>query len=205
MSLIFYYAPMSTASTIHWSLEELGVPYDGVKVNLQDEADKTRKLGPVNPNLKVPVLVHDGTAIFESAAIQIYLGETFGVDKGLYPAPGRKRGEALKWIVWANTSLAEAVSRWQQNTSDRFPEALRNPAAGAQARKDVEGLIGLFDKELGDKSYILGDDISLVDFHMASFFQWMGFCGVDLAPFPKTAAWAARCAARPANAKLQGG
>ena len=77
MSITFYFAPMSTASTVHWSLEELEIPYEGVQVNLKDEADKKAKLGPVNPNMAVPVLDHDGTVIFESAAIQIYLGETF--------------------------------------------------------------------------------------------------------------------------------
>lgn len=203
MSMTFYFAPMSTASTVHWSLEELGVPYEGVKIDLQDEG-KTAKLRPVNPNLKVPVLVHEGKPIFESVAIQIYLGETFGVDKGLFPAPGPKRGEALKWLVWTNVSLGEAVSRWLRNTSDRFPQALQNAAAGEAARKDIDELIGLFEGELGDKSYVLGEQVSLVDFHMASLFQWITFCGVELTPFPKTAAWLARCSARPANLRLMG-
>jgi len=205
MSLTFYFAPMSTASTVHWSLEELGIPYEAVKVDLTDAADKQKKLGPVNPNLKVPTLVHDGTVVFESAAIQIYLGETFGVEKGLYPAPGKQRGEALKWLVWGNVNLAEAVSRWQRNTSDGFPAELQNAGAGAAARKDIDDLIGIFEKELGDKSYVLGESASLVDFHLASFFQWIGFLGVALTTFPKTKAWSERCSARPANVKLMRG
>lgn len=205
MSLIFYFAPMSTASTVHWSLEELGIPYEAVRVDLTDAADKQRKLGPVNPNLKVPVLVHDGTVVFESAAIQAYLGETFGVEKGLYPAPGRQRGEALKWLAWANVSLAEAVSRWQRNTSDRIPAELRNASAGAVARKELDQLIGIFEEQLADKPYALGDAASLVDFHLASMFQWIGFLGVSLDAFPKTKAWTARCGARAANMKLMGG
>ncbi len=195
---------MSTASTVHWSLEELGIPYESVKVDLKDATEKQRRLGPVNPNLKVPTLVHDGTAIFESAAIQIYLGETFGVEKGLYPPPGRKRGEALKWLVWTSVTLGEAVMRWQRNAGPDAPAELRNAGAGAAARKEVDELIGIFDKELGDRSYILGESVSLVDFHLASFMQWMGFLGVSLAAFPKTQAWSARCSARPANLKLRG-
>lgn len=205
MSLTFYFAPMSTASTVQLSLAELGVPHEAVQVDLQDPADKAKKLGPVNPNLKVPVLVHDGTAIFESAAIQIYLGETFGVDKGMYPPPGRKRGEALKWLVWANVSLGEAVSRWQANTSERAPAELRHAPAGAAARKDVERLIGLFEGELGARPFILGDAPTVVDFHLASFFQWIVMLGVSLAPFPRTAAWFERCTSRPACRKLMGG
>jgi glutathione S-transferase len=204
MSLTFYFAPFSTASTVHWSLAELGIPFEGVQVDLTDAADKQKKLGPVNPNLKVPVLVHDGTVIFESAAIQIYLGETFGVDKGLFPAAGPQRAEALKWIVWTNVNLTETTSRWQRNTSDRFPADQQNAAAGAAAKSELDHLVGIFEAALGDKSYVLGKDASLVDFHMASFFQWAAFLGVGLDSFPKTKAWFERCSARPALAKLRG-
>lgn len=200
MSITFYFAPMSTASTVHWSLEELAIPYEAVQVDIKDAADKKAKLGPVNPNQAVPVLVHEGTTIFESAAIQIYLGETFGVDKGLYPKPGPKRGEALKWLVWANVTLGEAMGRWMANTLG--PEPLRNAAAGVQARKDIDRLIGMLDEDLGEKPYMLGDTASLVDFHLVSILGWMASCGIDLAPFSKVGPWVGRCSARPANQKL---
>lgn len=200
MSITFYFAPMSTASTVRWSLAELDIPHEAVQVDIKDAADKQAKLGPVNPNQAVPVLVHDGTKIFESAAIQIYLGETFGVDKGLYPKPGPKRGDALKWLVWANVTLGEAMGRWLANTLG--PEALRNAAAGVQARKDIDRLVAMLDEELGDKPYVLGESASLVDFHLVSILGWMGSCGIDLTPFSKVAPWVGRCAARPANQKL---
>ena len=200
MSITFYFAPMSTSSTVHWSLEELAIPYEGVQVDLKDAADKLAKLGPINPNLKVPVLVHDGTAIFESAAIQIYLGETFGVERGLYPEPGPKRGEAMKWLVWTNVSLGATVSRWLGNTQGE--EALRNEAAGRQARQDIDGLLGMVDEVLGERPYMLGETASLVDFHLGSLLGWLASCGVDLAPFPKLGAWLGRCSKRPANLKL---
>ncbi|MGH1344284.1 MAG: glutathione S-transferase family protein [Nannocystales bacterium] len=200
MSITFYFAPMSTASTVHWSLEELQIPYEGVQVDLKDDADKKAKLGPVNPNMAVPVLVHDGTVIFESAAIQIYLGETFGVEKGLYPKPGPERGEALKWLVWANVSLSAAVGRWLGNTQGE--EALRNAAAGAEARKDIDRLNAMVESNLAERQYMLGDNVSVVDFHLVSHFHWMSFCGIDLTAFPNLAAWVERCSARPANQKL---
>jgi len=200
MSITFYFTPMSTASTVHWSLEELQIPYEGVQVNLKDEADKKAKLGPVNPNLMVPVLVHEGTAIFESAAIQIYLGETFGVDKGLYPKPGPERAEALKWLVWTNVSLGEAVARWLRHTQGE--ESQRNAVAGALAREDVARLHAMVEANLADREYMLGDKVSLVDFHIVSHFHWMSLCGIDLSAFPKSAEWVERCSARAANQKL---
>lgn len=201
MSLTFYYAPFSTASTVHWTLEELGIPYEAVRVDLKDAADKANKLGPLNPNLKVPVLVHGGTPIFESAAIQAYLGETFGVDKGLYPKAGPARGEALKWLVWANVTLVEAIGRWQRNVSEWVPAEQRNAAAGAAARKDIDTLLATLDKELATKPHMLGDEISIVDFHLASVLEWAQHCGVVFEPFPKVAAWLSKCTKRPANAK----
>jgi hypothetical protein len=81
MTLVFHHAPMSSAVTTHWVLEELGVPYDKVKLDLA--AGDTRKPAhlAINPNGKVPVIVHDDVPIFESAAISIDLGGTFGVAK----------------------------------------------------------------------------------------------------------------------------
>lgn len=200
MSITFYFAPMSTASTVHWSLEELEIPYEAVRVDIKDAADKQAKLGPVNPNQMVPVLVHDGVAIFESAAIQIYLGETFGVDKGLYPKPGLGRGEALKWLVWANVTIGAAASRWLNNTLGE--EAKRNAAVAEQSRADIDRMIAMLDAELGDKPYMLGETISLVDFHLVSTLGWMASCGIDLDPFPNVAAWVGRGCARTAYQKL---
>jgi glutathione S-transferase len=53
--------------------------------------------------------VHDGAAIWESAAITIYHGELFGVKTKVYPKLGPKRREAMQWIVWTNTTFTEAA------------------------------------------------------------------------------------------------
>ena len=111
MSLTFYYAPMSTASITDLVLEEPGVPCDRVKLDSQKGDTKKPEYLAVNPNGKVPCIVHDGTAIWESAAITIYLGETFGVERGLFPTPGPRRGEAMKWIVWTNVTMGDAATR----------------------------------------------------------------------------------------------
>jgi len=111
MSLTFYFAPMSTASITEAVLAELGIPFDLVKLNISVGETKKPEFLKLNPNGKVPVIVHEGVAIWESSAITMYLGEVFGVDKKPYPAPGTKRGEAMKWIAWSNVTLAEPASR----------------------------------------------------------------------------------------------
>jgi glutathione S-transferase len=126
MSLVYYYSPMSSAVRATWAIEELAVPCERVRVDFRKGETKTPEFLKLNPNGKVPLLIVDGHPIFESLAIIVYLGETYGVAKGLYPAPGIERAECLKWIAWATASLLEPIQRYVLATSDRVPAEQRN-------------------------------------------------------------------------------
>ena len=204
MSLVFYYAPRSSAGPVHWTLEELGVPYDKVKIDLKAHmgGSKNAELMKVNPNGKVPVLVHDGIAIFESAAIQIHLGENFGVEKGLFPVQGPARGEAMKWIVWSNVSVGEAFSRYLHAVSEMIPVEERTAKAGEVAKKDLEGHLGVLDHALADRPFLLGDTLSIPDLHVSAWAHYLTMRGIDLAPYAKLAAWVKTCTSRPAYARV---
>jgi len=156
MSLVFYYAPMSTAVTVSWALEELGIPYEKVEIDLKARDQDKRGYRALNPNGKVPLLVHDGVPIFESAAIMMHLGETFGVERDLFPPPGLERAGAFKWLVWTNVSLGGAVARFLHNTSAQVPEERRSAKEGEVARADVETHLGILEAELADKRFLVG-------------------------------------------------
>lgn len=213
MSLTFYYAPMSTSSLTEAVLAELGTPCDRVKLDIS--AGDTRKPDflKVNPNGRVPVIVHEGTPIWESAAITMYLGEVFGVEAKLYPAPGLQRGEAMKWIVWSNVSLAEAAGRLsaslptssngavQSNSLDWVPPEQRSAIALEQAKADIAVCLNILDSGLEGKSFLLGD-YSLADTHLQGLVGWIGSMEVDLTPFSNVSGWLQRCSTRPAIAAL---
>src|SRR5262249_46803280 len=137
MSITFYGAPMSTASITELVLAELEIPHEKVTVDLKAGGTKKPEYLKLNPNAKVPMIVHDGTPIWESSAITMYLGEMFGADKKLYPGPGPKRGEAMKWIVWANVTLGDAVHRWARNTMNWVPAEQQNAKAAEAAKADM--------------------------------------------------------------------
>lgn len=198
MSLTFYFSPMSTASLTQIILAELGVPHEAIRVDIGKGDDAKRALLAVNPNGKVPTIVHDGTAIWESSAITLYLGETFGVDKGLWPAAGPKRGEAMRWVCWSNVTLGDAVYRWQRNTSERIAAELRNEQLGAEGLKDVAACLKMVDDALASQPYLLGEAYSLADTHLHAYLDWLRFLKVDFSPYAHLNAWADRCGARPA-------
>lgn len=188
MSLVFYYIPMSTASLTEAVLAELDVPCERVKLAGQSGATSTPEFLAINPNGRVPVIVHDGVPIWESCAITMYLGEMFGVEFGLYPAPGPRRGEAMKWIAWANVTLGEAGMRLAHTGEE-------------QARGDIAERLKVLDGGLEGKPFLLGD-YTLADTHLHGVIAWFGMMGVDFSHTPNIGPWATRCGERPALAKL---
>lgn len=205
MSLVFHYAPFSTATVTHFALEELGVPYEKVKVDITTGEQHTPAFKALNPMQKVPVIVHDGQPIFESAAIAIYLGETFGVERGLFPAPGLHRGLAIQWIVWANATLNEAVQRTILSASSpRVPAERQNAAMSAWGKADVATRLGVLNEQLARTPYVIGETFSLVDAHLAATVGWLSM--IELVPPGLTHldAWLKRCTSRPAYARVSG-
>ena len=135
-----------------------------------------------------------------SAAIQLYLGELFGVAKGLYPAPGPKRGEVMKWIVWTNVTLGEAMSRLGRNVGEWAPADERNAKAGATAKADIMGLLQIVENTLQGRPYLTGETFTLADLHLASWIDYVRMMQIDLTPYPMLVAWCSRCTSRPACA-----
>ena len=203
MSLTFYYSPMSTAVITNLVLEELAVPCERVAIDIKKGNTHTPEFLRINPNGKVPVLVHDGTPIWESAAITLYLGEIFGVAKGLYPEPGPERGEAMKWVIWSNVTLGDAFGRFIRNTTDWFPVEQHNAKAAAAAEADTRGCLQILDRALSGREYLLAG-YTLADAHVNSLVDWLRFMKMDFSEYQHLNAWTARCAARPAYARAMG-
>ena len=201
MSITFYFAPMSTASITQMVLAELAVPHEVVQLDIKKGETKTPEFLKLNPNGKVPLVIHEGTAIWESSAITMYLGETYGVEKKLYPAPGPKRGEAMKWIAWSNVTLGDAVARFTRNTMDWVPADERNAKTGENAKGDIGNCLRILDEGLDGKQFLLGE-YTLVDTHLNSFTSWMRHMKLDFAPYARLNAWSERCSARPAVLKI---
>jgi len=202
MSITFYYAPQSNATRVHVSLEELGVPYEKVKLDIRAGEQRKPELLALNPNGKVPTLVIDGTPMFESVAIQIALGERFGVEKGLWPALGSPEHlKALTWLIWGQVSLGAAVIQYMQNTASFYPKELHHAGQAEAAQKEVTKLLAILDAHLGANAFLAGDRFTLADVDVASVLGWaLQMIQVDLAVYPKLGAWLASAGQRPSMA-----
>ena len=140
--------------------------------------------------------VVDGKPIFESLAILIYLGETHGVDKGLYPPPGLERAEVLQWMVWSTATLVSALLRVMQNKSDRFPAEEHNENAAAAGLRELSDLFGILDRALEGKEYLCGGRFTLADLAVVAFLPMASRFGADTNPHKNIVAWSGRCMSR---------
>ncbi len=206
MSLTFYYAPMSTAEITKAVIDQLGIPCDRITVDLAARETRNRKFLAINPNGSVPVIIHDRVVIWESAAITLYLGEVFGVERGLYPPPGPQRGHAMKWVVWSNVTLAEAALRLIANTDDNSggladgdaspePSATKRSGEFARAKADIAHCFQILDGALSSSDFLL-DTYTIVDTHVHSLAEYATMVGADIQAFPRLASWIKRVSER---------
>lgn len=206
MSIVFYSAPMSSASPVAAALAELNVPHEQVTLNLAAGDQKKPEYLALNPNGKVPTLVVDGTPMFEALAIMQWLGERFGVAKGLWPAadsPARR--QAMAWSTWAYVTYGTALVLLQLASSEHGDKALHNPAQAEFARKDLARLLGLLDARLAKQAYVLGAEYSLADLIVASVVGYGCYLGARVDAHPHVKSWLERYQARESFQKAMQG
>ncbi|XYH95263.1 glutathione S-transferase family protein [Sorangium sp. So ce1128] len=200
MSITFYYSPQSNAGRIRVSLAELDVPHEVVRLDLRAGDQKKPDFLALNPNGKVPTVVIDGTPMFESVAIQIALGERYGVQKGLWPAPGTpEQLMALTWLVWGQVSLTGALFRYMANTSEYFPKEQHNAKQAEHALNEVRDLLRILDSRLDGRAYVTGERCTLADLDLASMLGWgLPAAKIDFSEQKNLKGWLGRIMDRPA-------
>eukprot|EP00511_Aplanochytrium_stocchinoi_P007001 CAMPEP_0204832364 /NCGR_PEP_ID=MMETSP1346-20131115/13406_1 /ASSEMBLY_ACC=CAM_ASM_000771 /TAXON_ID=215587 /ORGANISM="Aplanochytrium stocchinoi, Strain GSBS06" /LENGTH=202 /DNA_ID=CAMNT_0051964127 /DNA_START=154 /DNA_END=762 /DNA_ORIENTATION=- len=192
-SLKFYYSPESSSLMTETCLNELDIPFEKIKIDVKKKETQTEEYLKINPNGLVPAIDHDGTILWESAAIDMYLGETFGVEKNLYPPPGKLRGQAMKWIVWSNVTFGEAIGRYFHGDSKEIAE---------KAMTDISKCLKILDDRLKENPSLLDDfEYSLVDTHVAVIVAWLSLIKVDIEPYEGLWKWYMKISERPAFTK----
>ena len=198
MSIVFYFAPMSSATPVTCALAELSVPHEAVALDLASKVQKKPEFLRLNPNGRVPTLVVDGKPMFEGLAILLWLGEKFGVEQGLGPeASDPARLAALSWSAWAYVTVAPTIQRLMFATSPRVAPEMHNAAQADLARTELDSLMSILDERLGNAPYLLGNNYSLLDLIVASVVGYGTFAGLSLEQHAPVKRWLDQCQARP--------
>lgn len=168
-----YYYPGNANLAPHMLLEELGVPYELVLVDREQNAHKQADYLKLNPTGRIPVLIDDDLVLYETAAICLHLVDRHP-EARLAPEVGTtERAQFYKWLAYlTNTLQAELLTYF-------YPERLADDGAAitqvrAHAEERVSGMLDLLDKAVADSSgpFLLGSRFSAVDPYLLMLSRW---------------------------------
>lgn len=180
------------------ALEELGLDYQLLPVNIRQGEQKNAAFVAMNANAKVPVLVDtegqngQGLVLTESAAILVYLAERYGK---LLPAEGAKRARVFEQLFFHASALSPAFGQ-----SGYFQKLAKepDPAAIARFHGEAKRTLAVLDAVLADNAYVAGNEFSIADI---AHFGWLwrrDFAGIDFAASPHVERWYNAVSQRPA-------
>lgn len=179
-------------------LEELGINYSLVRVDLANGGQRRPSFLALNPNGKIPVLVdREGPGgqplnIAESGAIALYLAEKYG---GLMPIDPRERQRAMEFLFLQVASVGPMFGQagWFMRSA---PEM--SPMAIDRFVRESHRLTELLEGQLQESRWLSGKSYSLADIMHFCWLRVADYAGVDQKQFPAVSRWVTRIGERPA-------
>ena len=193
-----YTWPTPNGHKIHIALEELGLPYRAIPVDIAKGDQFQPDFLKISPNNKVPALVDpDGPggqpiAIMESGAILIYLAEKTGK---LWPTGAHDQSIALQWLSFQMANIGPMLG---QVVHFRHYAAEPLPYAVDRFTSEAKRLYGVLDTRLADVEYLTGGLYGMSDIAIFPWLRSWEKQGMQLADYPNLERWYNAIAVRPA-------
>ena len=197
-----YYAPKTRATRPRWMLEEIGAPYELVRLQLAKGEHKKPEYLKIHPHGAVPAFVDGDLTMFESAAICAYLADKFPDQRLAPPVGSAERGYYYQWLVYSMATMEPPVLKIFLNTR-MLPEEKRSAAAVEEGRAQWAGVARVVEQALEGKSFLVAEQFTAADVMVGSILGWSGVIGL-LEGFPGLLSYSKRLASRPAFQRASG-
>ena len=178
-----YFWPTPNGQKVTIALEELGLPYNVIPINIGKGDQFKPEFLKISPNNKMPAIVDaDGPggkpiSIFESGAILLYLAEKTG---GLMPTDARGRYKVLEWLMFQMASVGPMLG--QAHHFRRYaPEQIQY--AIDRYTNEAKRIYGVIDKRVGEVPYLAGE-YSIADIATYPWLKLHKLQGQNLEDFP---------------------
>ena len=190
---LYEFAPTRSIRA-RWTLQELGVDFESVTVNLVAGEHQRPEFLKINPAGRVPVLVDDDLVLTESVAIVLYLAEKYP-HKGLVPTDLKQRAQVNRWLLFAATELEQPLWRISRHTV-LYPAHLRLPAEVSLARQDFTAMVAVLEAHMQGRQFLVGHTVTVADLVCAYTLDWANEVGL-LDGCPQLLGYLERMYARP--------
>jgi GSH-dependent disulfide-bond oxidoreductase len=199
-----HYWPTPNGKKVTILLEECGMPYKVVPMNIQQGDQFKPDMLKMNPNHRMPLMVDtepkgggSPISVFESGAIMMYIAEKAGK---FYPQELRKRYAVNQWLMWQMANQGPKLGelghfkRFGENQGD---QAYANRRFGDEGHR----LYGVLNNALYKSKYVAGDEYTIADMICYPWTANWKFQGIDLDEFKHFKRWFEELGARPAVQK----
>jgi glutathione S-transferase len=179
-----------------WVMEELGLEYERIPLNQSEGENRAPDYLALNPQGKIPTLVHDDFVLSETMAINTYLASSF--PNSLWPSTARGVAKMQQWTSWAISELEPPLVAIMQES--RRPAEQIDQSRIDGWRADVHRMVdAVLEPILGRQQYLLEDSgFSLADLNVAAVASVMAVFDIGLGAHPNTDQWMKRCFSRDA-------
>lgn len=189
--------PTPNGHKVHIMLEELGLPYEVVPVNIGSGDQFKPEFLAITPNHRIPALIdpdgpHGPITLFESGAILIYLAEKTGK---LMPTDATARYTCLQWLMFQMGGIGPMFGQYNHFAA-YAPEKLEYPIT--RYTNEVARLHRVLETRLQQAPYLAGAEYSIADIATFPWVRSPERRGIDLANYPAVKRWHDAIAARPA-------
>ena len=172
MSYKLYYAPASASLGVRVILEEIGVDYELLPTST--DTDKPRPQGQlaINPNGWIPVLIWDENAMYECAAIAIFLCDRHPEAKLAPTVNEPERGLFLQTLVYFSNSIQNAFQLSYH--TDRFVDSVADEASAKQrGNRRLRETWTVIDDQIANNDWLLGKNFSAADIYLYMLTTWL--------------------------------
>ena len=172
MKYELYYALGSAAMGIRVILEEIGAQYELIQTTIDMDKPRPPEQMALNPNGWVPVLIWDNNAMYECAAITVFLCDRHpGAE--LAPAANEpERGLFLQTLVYFSSSVQNAFQL--DYYPERFADTVADePSAQRRGLRRLRETWQVIDHQIGDNEWMLGNKFSAADIYLFMLTTWL--------------------------------
>ncbi len=183
--MLYGFSLSGHAHRVELLLRMLDLPFNVVEIDLINGVHKKPDFLAMNPFGLVPVIDDNGTVIWESAAIMVYLASKY--DEGRFlPTDPLGAADVQRWLAVAAGPIANGPSSARRQLLFNRPDGLE------QAQAIARSLFDVMEQFLATYHYLAVDRLTIADLAAYSYIAHAPEGGIDLAPYPNIQAWLSR-------------
>ena len=167
--MILYYAPAACSQASHIALNEAEIPHRLIKVGRDRRTEDGADFNRINSKGYTPALdLGDGTILTENLAILVYIAEKSGK---LLAKDGLQRWRALEATAFMTSEIHRSFTPFFRDGTAQEKE---------QAAQMLRMRFGTLDEQLGDKEFLVGEQMTIADCYLFIMLSWAFMMGITL-------------------------